>query len=323
MMATWWNSLHQPAWLWLWPVLVAIMYYWRARLLVSVREHIQWVHPHIDNVARLQRISSSHAYILILYVVAVSCFVIALARPQTVGEPVMLPPQGREFVLLVDTSQSMGVSDFNYQDKPVRRVDVLKAVVSDFILQRKHDHFSLIAFSSTAATLVPMTFDRQLVIEQLQRLQLGLLGDDTSIGLALALAVKQTGRHSESAPVFILFSDGENTAGEVTPRDALLLTRSHGAHIYSVAITGADETVPATIIEPGLQDLARYSGGRFYHASSSESLRDMIADVDKLERTIQTSSSEVDTREWYAHWIMAGILAMLLTHALHGWRERA
>ena len=305
-------QLLYPLALWLLAPVWILAFAWRSYGETAIRHQVTLIHPGISLLpASSDRKSQPHWYNWLLYVLALSCLVLALSRPQSLGKFVQLPPEGREFVLLVDTSQSMGVRDFRFEDQNVARIDVLKGIVSKFVQARKSDHFSLITFASEAATVVPMTYDQQLVTQQLSRLQLGVLGDDTAIGHALALAVKQVDEDKEFSPVLILFSDGENTSGELTPRDALILSQNVNARIYAIAITGEDEELPEAITEPGLRDITRHTNGRFYHASNSTALQKIINDVNSLEKTIKPILSEREVYEWY-NWLL-GIAALLLT----------
>ena len=60
------------------------------------------------------------------------CSVIALARPQWVGEPVALPTSGRDLLLAVDISPSMRQRDMRIGGQIVNRLVAVKSVVGEF-----------------------------------------------------------------------------------------------------------------------------------------------------------------------------------------------
>ena len=68
-----------------------------------------------------------------------SLLVVAAMRPQWVGAPVETQVQGRDLLLAVDLSRSMGERDFNMNGQPVSRLALVKAVASDFIGRRDGD----------------------------------------------------------------------------------------------------------------------------------------------------------------------------------------
>ena len=63
--------------------------------------------------------------------------VVAMARPQWTGEPVTLPTSGRDLMLAVDISGSMGTEDLQLGGQLVNRLTVVKNVVSQFIDARE------------------------------------------------------------------------------------------------------------------------------------------------------------------------------------------
>ncbi|MFV1984972.1 MAG: VWA domain-containing protein, partial [Thiohalomonadales bacterium] len=155
-----------------------------------------------------------------------------------------------------------------------------------------------VVFSSKAATLVPMTEDNKLVSKMLNRLTLGLLGEETAIGDALALSIKQFKNDTKNRPLLILFSDGDNTGGGINPSEALALANTLNFKIYTVAITSKKlrNSDPA---ELEFKNLAIKTGGKYYHAKNSFSLQKIINDINKLEKTITPEPTKRKTIEWY------------------------
>ena len=234
---------------------------------------------------------------------AVALLVLALARPQWVGDWIPETPEGREIVLLLDASKTMSIADFTLDNAPVERLAVLKGIVTRFVEARQGDRFGVIAFGSFAATLVPPSFDRALVAGVLDRLQVGVAGNDTAIGDAIGLALKQLHEHPRLRPALILFSDGDNTAGDISPREAVELARRMRVPIYTVQI-GSDlfatpERVAVQEAEPGLREIAAGTGGRFYQAGNTAALQNVIRDIGNLEKTVARPSLRRAVDEWY------------------------
>lgn len=312
LVAAWWLALTPLVW----------WFAWRARAARPRRgEGVVLIHPDAEMLGRRPgRARASRRWWLVG--LGATALLAALAQPRTLGPWITPPPLGRQLVLLVDASQSMSVSDFHYHGQRVQRIDVLKGVVTRFVRQRRADRFALITFASRAATLVPMTADRALVRDMLQRLQVGVIGDDTAMGDALVLALKQIQAHTRAVgaggrprPAVILFSDGDNTAGQVRPREAVAIARQLGVAVYTVAIGGQAAGSPGADGQSGpigLRAIARRTGGRYYRGGSSQALAAIMADIDRLERTERPPATERRIIQWYPWPLTAGAALFLL-----------
>jgi Ca-activated chloride channel family protein len=246
--------------------------------------------------------------------------ILAAAQPQTEGG--WLPPigEGRDILLLIDTSPSMAIQDMTLEHKTVPRMDVLKQAAKDFINGREHDRLGIIVFSDNAATIMPLTLDRTALQAQLARLSPGNTGAATAIGEGLGVALRQIETNKERPPVVVLFSDGDNTGGVLRPREALAYAESLGLHLYSVAVT-PDASTPQSqadgLREPSLSEMSKLTGGRAYQASDADSLRDILADINQREATHTPPPSERVKIEWYP--LPLGLALLLL--ALGQWFE--
>jgi Ca-activated chloride channel family protein len=303
--------LAHPAWLLLLPLLLAAL--WRAARKSADADDIGstgmvLLHPDLSPLPDERNTPpTSSRWYLALNGSALLLLVLALAQPQRIGDLIPENPEGREIVMLIDTSKTMSIDDFELDGQRVERLAVLKGVVSRFVAARQGDRFGVIVFGTTAATMVPPSFDRELVTGMIQQVQVGIAGDNTAIGDALGLALKQLRERQALRPALILFSDNtENTAGDITPGEAVELARRMGVAIYTVQV-GSDlfaagraparaDSLPA---EPDLRQIASLSGGRFYRADNSGALQAVVADIGKLEQTITRPSTRRVVEEWY------------------------
>jgi Ca-activated chloride channel family protein len=303
--------LAHPAWLLLLPLLLAAV--WRAARKSADADDIGstgmvLLHPDLSPLPDERNTPpTSSRWYLALNGSALLLLVLALAQPQRIGDLIPENPEGREIVMLIDTSKTMSIDDFELGGQRVERLAVLKGVVSRFVAARQGDRFGVIVFGTTAATMVPPSFDRELVTGMIQQVQVGIAGDNTAIGDALGLALKQLRERQALRPALILFSDNtENTAGDITPGEAVELARRMGVAIYTVQV-GSDlfaagraparaDSLPA---EPDLRQIASLTGGRFYRADNSGALQAVVADIGKLEQTITRPSTRRVVEEWY------------------------
>ncbi len=228
----------------------------------------------------------------------------ATARPAWQGEPVSMAVSGRDLMLAVDISGSMGLKDFGLNGHPVNRLTAIKAVADTFIDKRVGDRIGLILFGTHAYVQTPLTFDRKTVKTLLNEAVVGLAGRATAIGDAIALAVKrmQQSHRSISTPendrVLILLTDGVNTAGNISPEQATDLAVEQGLKIYTIGV-GADSMVlhsffggqrvnpSADLDVKGLTVIANRTGGRFFRARNTRALNKIYHIINRLEPVIR------------------------------------
>jgi Ca-activated chloride channel family protein len=223
--------------------------------------------------------------------------VMAVARPQWIGDAVELPVSGRDLMLAVDISGSMQIQDFEISGRAVDRLTATKAVADAFIDRRQGDRIGLILFGSKAYVQTPLTFDRKTVRKLLDESVIGLAGKATAIGDAIGLATKrlqqgETGASKEQ--VLILLTDGVNTAGAVSPLQAAELAAKRGLTIYTIGI-GADAMMvesffgsrqinpSAELDEKTLTAIAEKTGGRYFRAHDTSELQQIYQLIDQLE----------------------------------------
>ena len=303
--------LAHAAWLLLIPVLLGAAWWVKTKRGVNqIADHssVVLVHPDLSALAEDKPVSGNAGnWQLGLITTALGLMIVALAQPQRIGNWIPESPEGREIVMLIDTSKTMSISDFELKGQLVERLTVLKGVVRRFVEARQGDHFGVIAFGSFAATLVPPTFDRELVAGMMQQIQVGIAGDNTAIGDAIGLALKQLSDKQKLRPVLILFTDGDNTAGNMSPREAMTLAANLKVPIYTVQI-GDDPFAAARDqsakkaqdeAEPGLEEIAKSTGGRFYRVGNTGALQSVVSDIGKLEQTVTRPSTRRVVEEWY------------------------
>lgn len=260
----------------------------------------------------------------VLAALAWALLVLALARPQWLGEPLEQSMSGRDLMLAVDLSASMQEQDFILNKEAVDRLTAIKSIATNFIERRVGDRVGLILFGSQAYLQAPLTFDRKTVVTLLNESAIGLAGDNTAIGDAIGLAVKRLRNESTNSRVLILLTDGANTAGEVSPLKAAELAASNHLKIYTIGI-GADEMLvggffgyrkvnpSADLDEKMLLKIAESTGGYYYRAKNLNELNNIYMRLDELEPVEKEKQYFRPRRELYAYslgiaLLLAGVL---------------
>lgn len=275
--------------------------------------------------ARRKGTQHGPAYPVILGLIWLS-LTCALMGPQLVDQLVPLQNSGYDLMLAVDLSGSMNALDYAKDGAQVSRLDVVKSVVSDFIGRRQGDRVGLILFGSMAYLHVPLTLDTPSVRKMLDNTMVGEAGDTTAIGDAIALAVQNMRDRPEKSRVIILLTDGGDNASVIPPLAAANLARQYGIRIYTIGV-GTQGLVPIPgkygqiqltefdLDEGLLQKIASATGGSYFKAADTQALKNIYAQIDRLERTQAEARSYLIRRPLYRY-PLGGALAMLLLLAL-------
>lgn len=262
--------------------------------------------------------------------------ILAAARPQWLGEPAALPVSGRDLMLAVDVSGSMEQTDFELAGAPASRLAVVKQVAREFVDRRVQDRIGLILFGSQPYVQTPLTYDRAAVGQMLQEAVVGIAGRDTAIGDAIGLAVKRLREQPQGNRVLVLLTDGDNTAGRLSPIQAAGLAERAGVRIYSIGLSGSAGTAgvggyrlraAGDDLNPALlRAVAAATGGRYFSAADARELAAVYRALDRLEPNVRQLETYRPAQELYplpAAGALALSLLLVLSTALQDRGGRA
>jgi Ca-activated chloride channel family protein len=252
---------------------------------------------------------------------------VAQARPQqgTLREDVTT--QGVDIVVALDVSGSMAAQDF----QPRNRLAVAKQVVGEFVERRTSDRIGLVVFAGKSLTKVPPTTDTAVLLRQLDDVRLEMLPDGTAIGSGLATSLTRLRRSKAASRLIVLVTDGANNAGEIDPATATDLARAMEVRVYTVLVgRGGEVPMPMKVrnpltgevftktlnvevqIDEGLlRRIATQTGGEFFRATDTASLRTIFDRIDRLEKSEIKLTAYRRYRELFAPLLQAaaGLLA--------------
>lgn len=221
-------------------------------------------------------------------------FVVAAAGPRWMGEPIPISKSGRDLLLAVDLSGSMQIPDMEINGKKIDRLQAIKYVASDFITKRKGDRLGLVLFGSKAYLQTPLTFDHQTIQYMLDDTNIGLAGPQTAIGDAIGLSIKRLLDKPEQSRVIILLTDGADNSSTADPIEAAKLAAKYGIKIYTIGFGADSLSVPgifgtevinpsADLDEKTLSEIAKLTGAKYFRANDIASLKQIYAELNKLE----------------------------------------
>ncbi|MDR1192290.1 MAG: VWA domain-containing protein [Verrucomicrobiales bacterium] len=278
------------------------------------------------------RKSAAGWFAMLLRLLALALLVTALARPQLGRQTQDVSANGIDIMLAVDLSGSMRALDFKLNGQPASRVDVVKSVVKNFVAQRPDDRIGIIAFATYAHLVAPLTMDHDWLDQRLDTMSTdSVQSDATAIGSALAACANHLRAQKSRSRVIILLTDGVNNAGKVSPLMAADLAKAMDIKVYTIgAGTRGEAPWPATdafgrqvsmkvdIDEDVLRQIAALTGGQYFRATDTDSLKNIYADINQMETTTHVTKKFENFRELF-HWpLLAGLAVLLLEVAFAG-----
>ena len=267
--------------------------------------------------------------------VAVALLLVALARPVGSQGKKALTTDGLHIILAIDTSGSMRALDLDAErslEWRRTRLEVVRDVVTSFVQARVNDAVGLVVFGSFAFTQAPLTLDHGLVAKLVERLEIGVAGEQTALGDALVTAVKRLKDDKAKSRVVVLLTDGRSNTGSVEPQDAARLAKAYGVKVYTI---GAARTGRAPMVVQGqlfyedvdldeetLTAIAETTGGTYYRAEDATALARIYADIDTLEKDAIDAPEQHELDERYPLCVAPALLLLCFEALLLSTRLR-
>ena len=277
---------------------------------------------------------------------ALSCLIIALARPRTGHENSYSWKDGVDIVFSLDISGSM--SNYDQPDNLPAEANALvrainakelhprlhyaKKAISDFIDQRKSDRLGLVVFGAEAYSVCPPTNDHLYLQNRLKEISTEYLGDynrQTNITAAISGGLARLRKSEAPKKIIILVTDGSHTAeSNLTPSMAAKAAAKSDAVIYTIGV-GSKQTWAvqnsfrgASLVardsdfdEELLKEIADKTGGLYFSVRQPKEMAQVLKKIDELEKVELKHFHNVNYAEHFYVFLWAA-LACLITSAL-------
>ena len=259
--------------------------------------------------------------------------VIVLARPQSSHSRQQIASEGIDILLILDISGSMRAEDF----KPDNRLHAAKAVIYDFLDDRKNDRIGLVVFAGESFTQCPLTLDYRVLGNLLLNVKIGMLEDGTAIGDALANATNRLRHSTAKSKIAILLTDGENNAGTIDPLTAAQAAKALNIKVYTIGmgkedgafipyhdpIFGLQYSPNRTYVdEETLKQIAEITDGRYFRATDNQKLSEIYQEINQLETTKIEVTEYTRYKELAAYPLIFATLLLMLEIVLSNTRLR-
>ena len=323
-----------PEFLWL-LALLPLIAMWRGRK--GRVAAVEYSNVEIARAVARETRSRPARWTTMLRLLVATLLILGLARPQFGQGRSEVQASGVDLMLAVDVSGSMEALDFTLNGQPANRLDCVKAVVSKFIEARPDDRIGLVAFAGAPYLVSPLTLDHEWLKQNLDRVHTGMIEDSTAIGSALATSVNRLRDQPSKSKIVVLLTDGMNNAGKVAPQTAAEAAKAMGVKVYTIG-AGAKGEAPVPVKdqfgnqrivmakvdvdEAALKQIADETGGKFFRATDTDSLKKIYAEIDGMEKTTHQVKKFEKYHELFAWAVVPGLMLLGLTLGLEQTRFR-
>lgn len=261
--------------------------------------------PHVKRLM-IQRHKGSSLLQVLKWLGIVSA-VIALASPVITKSYINSKKEGRDIVLILDSSDSMRQKGFDANDIMKSKFDVVKEVVGDFIEKRKNDRIGMVTFADIAFIASPLTFEKKFLTDITKMQKMGIAGKRTAINDAIVQSYNLLSKSKAKSKIAILLTDGVDNMSKIPFSDVKNMIEKRDIKLYDIGIGDARDYNGAY-----LKALADAGHGEAYGARDAKTLERIYEEIDKLEATKIDDKKIVQHTYLYIYPLFLAILSLLL-----------
>lgn len=255
--------------------------------------------------------------------VSVLFLILSLGRPVIAEKPISVEEAGSDVILAIDVSYSMRATDI-----APTRLDAAKRMLGQIVEADKKDRFGVLAHTTSAIILSPLTKDTELLTHLFSSLdESQIITKGTEVMSALELARKMS--HA-ARPLVVLFTDGgdelsyEKEASYAEESGlkvcVVMLASSEGSTLPSENGSLKDENghIVVSSRNDAIKLIAEQSGGKVIDGADSASVIEWI----ERERSEDFAGSTTVTRysELFYVPLVFALIAFVLAYTTIGER---
>lgn len=314
--------LNDPNWLFL-ALLIPVVYWLASRRRKPVKISTVGMHRNIRGTNWIAFVQATFLYC------GLAALVVALAQPQLFLKVEKPSIEARDFVLLIDTSDSMewGMIDPKLSDglapdaKPsiltntrkqniVKRIHAAEASIQEFLSQREGDRVGFIIFDKQAYYGWPLTDDLKVIKHFVAGLP-QYVGAGTEFdgrkGAIQAALNHFAERGQAKTKVVVMVTDGEGDIAEDRIAKISATLKDRGVKLYVIGIGYKEwEEVPET---EDLRNLVQAASGKIIEVLDVEQMRQAFVEINQLEKSTVVKEDSIEQSD-IAHWFI--ILGLVL-----------
>lgn len=279
---------------------------------------------------------------LVFFLLALSCFILALINPKIGGKMETVKRRGVDIVFAVDVSKSMLAEDI-----APNRLEKSKRIVQKIIDNLHGDRVGIIAYAGSAFPQLPITTDYAAAKMFLSDLNTDMVSSQgTAIAQAIDLSQEYFNDDSKTSRVLVLITDGEDHGGDIeqiskeaaqkniriftigigTDRGGRIPIKENG-RVVNFKKDRQGETVITKRDKHTLQEIAKVTQGEYIDGKNTQKVVDKVEDflgtLQKSEFKTKRFASFKAQFQWFlAFGILFTVLDILLLERKTTWLKR-
>ncbi|SEW43656.1 VWA domain-containing protein [Chitinophaga arvensicola] len=313
------------AYKWVW-LLLPLPFLFYALLPPLRRRRTSLIAPFFQRAVRVSgAISRRNAWItrknVWMYSVLILCWICLLAAassPRYVNKPGKRPKTVRSFLIAADISFSMAETDWVVDGKRMSRWEAVKSLMKQFVENRKSDQIALVVFGSNAYIQAPLTTDLPMINWLMDQTEVGMAGQMTNIGDAIAYSVKILKEDTLKQKAMLLITDGVDTGTDLLPLDAAGMAAKDSITIYTLGIGKASGSGGYDLDEPTLKAIAHTTSGKYFNALDEKGLSGVYKALDALTPVEYQEESYEPVTLLYYYPLAVGVILALVFQLISG-----
>ncbi|WP_456471145.1 vWA domain-containing protein [Caminibacter sp.] len=204
--------------------------------------------------------------------------------------------KGYDIVTVLDTSGSM--AEFN-------KLENAKAIIAQFAQKRKNDRLGLVIFGNIAYIASPLTYDKKIFKEILERVFVSIAGGRTAMYDALFLSSNLFKNSQAKNKIIILITDGQDNSS-ITPLDVVLKKlKKENIKVYTIGI-GPDVDFQI------LQTISKETNVKFFYIKNKKELKKVFETINKLEKSDIKGEVTVLKKYYFQYPLSAALILFLI-----------
>jgi len=258
---------------------------------------------YFSNIKMLKSATKQQGYLIKVIKFTLFLFmIITLSNPVKKGDIIINHNKGYEISLILDASGSMAENE---------KFKTTKKILTNFIKKRKNDRIALSIFADFAYVAVPLTYDKDSLLQLLKYIKVGVAGQrQTALYEALYLSSDLFKTSNAKVKIAILLTDGIDNTNTIPLDVAIAKAKKYGIKVYTIGIGKQGDYNPKV-----LQKIAKQTNGIFYEANSVKKIQDIYKQIDLLEKS-KIKTQKFVKKDYYYQYPLDVAIGLLFIYIL-------
>lgn len=261
---------------------------------------------------------------------ALALLIVSLSQPVQLTQPIIdeAEQQPVDLVLLVGTSISMRLRDYQFEGKTLDRMSLAKRYLDEFVQAYQGRRIGLVIMGNPPSLWLPLTTDKQAVRHAISRIKPVMSGRLSDTGSALALVKQHFASTDEK--VVLMITDGGLQLGEVAPTQAAkqLSQEAFTLHVIGLGATEGETVsteVGGLLFQPinleMLNSIATAGGGKLFHVADTSDFQLALNTIEQQHTKPPVTNKEAPRLmiPWYPLPLGLGLVLLLLAFTTPRW----